>query len=257
MFDTESRINAKNVDYSVDPDEFVLPQSALTNEYFADLESLSNPYTHYTNYETATPSISVTYPNDPVPLEEQYRGHSETQNVNTECISKVVKIIGNVGQIWKRIFPDSAKEMVFLDTEECTFKPFESILSAVLGKSFDLKEVKRYLWTAYSKHFEKTPENLLKICSIMRKQGKSKMFERAVKQRDAFTPAAFEAIIMSDSSISWRSRYCSCFSSRSCQSERRRIDDNEKSRHLLGSYARGTYRSCRRKRRCEIRKSII
>ena len=44
----------------------------------------------------------------------------------------------------------------------------------------------------------RSPENLGKMCSIMRKQGKSKMFELFARNRETLTLPAFEAILMSD-----------------------------------------------------------
>ena len=198
MFDSSTRMNAKTVDYSIHPDEFIMPQSAITTEYFAELDhQQDNPYTKYTNYESADPSISVKYPTDPIPLSEQY-SNIETSGMNMDCVSRVIKIVGNKQQLWKRVFPDTANEVVYRDTEECTFKVMETIMMAKLGKTFDQMEVKRYLWIAYSNLCKKTPENLAKICSIMRLQGKSKMFEPAVKKRSTLTLELVESIIMSD-----------------------------------------------------------
>jgi hypothetical protein len=143
MFDSSARINAKTSDYSILSDEFIMPQSAITAEYFAELDHhTQNPYTTYTNYESADPSISVKYPTDPIPLSEQY-SNIETSGMNMECVSRVIKIVGNKQQLWKRVFPETANEVVYRDTEECTFKVLEVIMSAKLGKTFDRMEVKR------------------------------------------------------------------------------------------------------------------
>jgi hypothetical protein len=57
-----------------------LVQSALTPEYFAEVDSSSrdsNPYAKQTNYELANPSITVTYSNEKIPLEDQYNAASD------------------------------------------------------------------------------------------------------------------------------------------------------------------------------------
>jgi len=201
FYDTKTRISAKSVDYAIHSDEMILPQSAITNEYFADLDTHhANPYVSNTNYETAIPSIHVTYSKDPIPLNEQYEMDDEALPVefNKSCVNRVSKVIGNKLKIWKRVFPDTTREIAFRDTEECTFTPFLSILSTKLGKPFDLPEFKRYLFTAYANITNRSPENLGKMCGIMRKQGKSKMFELFARNRETLTLPAFEAIIMSD-----------------------------------------------------------
>ena len=206
FYDTKTRISAKSVDYSIHSDEFVLPQSAITNEYFAELDApTNNPYVTTTTYDSAVPSIHALYPNDPIPLSEQYTEEEDDlaesdvlREFNKECVNRITKIIGNKLKIWKRIFPDTAREIVFHDTAECTFVPFVSILSKKLDKPINLQEFKHYLFTAYSKMATSIPENLGKMCSIMRKQGKSKMFELFVRNRETLTLAAFEAVVMSD-----------------------------------------------------------
>jgi hypothetical protein len=191
MFDTNTRIHAKNIEYAISSEEFILPQSALTPEYFSDLDTTD----YYTNYETAIPSISVSYPNETIPLSEQYVETEAEEGMNMDCVARVVKVIGNAGHFWKRVFPDSTKEVVFRDTEECSFKIFERILTEKVGKHFDEKEVKRYLWKAYDKVIRKHPENFMKMCQIMRQHGKSKMFEPLVKQN---SPLQLETLIVSE-----------------------------------------------------------
>jgi hypothetical protein len=201
FYDTKTRISAKSVEYSIRSDEMVLPQSAITNEYFAELDPHStNAYITNTNYETAVPSIHVTYPKESIPLSEQYAVEDDTipPEFNKSCINRVTKVIGNKIKIWKRVFPDTAKEIVFQDTPECTFTPFISILSAKLGKDLNLQDFKHHLLAAYTKMSKQVPENLGKMCSIMRKQGKSKMFELFARNRETLTISAFEAVVMSD-----------------------------------------------------------
>jgi len=199
FYDVKTRISAKSVDYSIRADEFVLPQSAFTAEYFAELDPPSlNPYVQQTDRDSAMPSIYESgYLNETVPLEEQYTEAAPIlSEFPPECVSRVSKVIGNAQQIWKRIFPaDTTKEVVFHATPECTFVPFASILSGKLGKPFDTNEVKRYLCIAYAKY---SVQDLGKMCSIMRVQGKSRMFESLVKRKDRLSMELLEEIIMSD-----------------------------------------------------------
>jgi polyhydroxyalkanoate synthesis regulator phasin len=85
MYDTETRMNARTTDYQIKPDEFILVQSALTPEYFAEVDSSSrdsNPYAKQINYELANPSITVMYSNEKIPLEEQYNAAADEKPRN-------------------------------------------------------------------------------------------------------------------------------------------------------------------------------
>jgi len=206
FYDTDTRINAKTTAYSIHANEFVLPQSALTPDYFAGFTNRDmNPYVNYTNYESATPSISVSYEDRIIKQAEQYsakpKGTSATST--TECVEKTISVIGNKSVLWKRIFSqEDTKEIVFYDKEECTFQPWMSILSAKWGKPVDLPEFKKHLCVAYRNMANRGSDYLLNMCKIMRNQGKSRMFESLVKQSvqlslDAFADA-FDAIVMSD-----------------------------------------------------------
>jgi hypothetical protein len=210
FYDIETRIHAKSTAYSISPNEFVLPQSALTPDYFTGLTDINkNPYVNYTNYESATPSISVSYEDRPIKIAEQYTtkpaimSSSATSAVQTDCVEKTIPIVGNKSVLWKRIFSqEDTMEMVFYDKEECTFQPWISILSVKLGKPIDLHEFKKYLCIAYANMAKRGPDYLMNMCKIMRSQGKSRLFETIVKHGihlslDAFIDA-FDAIVMSD-----------------------------------------------------------
>ena len=208
MYDTANRLNAKNTDYKVKDDEFILVQSALTPEYFSELDSTANinPYTKNTNYELAGPSISVAYPDEKIPLSEQYQP-PEKQNNNgktgedtddKECLVRVSKIIGNQKQVWDRIFSEDAREHIFRDTATCTFIPIIRVAESKFNEKWSVVDVKNKLSAAYLKLFEKDPTNLSKVAKIMKEQGKTKMFERFTKAKSDATPEDFSDIVISD-----------------------------------------------------------
>lgn len=208
MYNTRTRLNAQNVDYVIREDEFILVQSGLTQEYFSELMATDNQqnqkYGIKTNYEMANPSITVLYPNEKIPLDQQYK---EATSVGTgapdvapdqECIVDIIKIVGNQQQIWKRIFPEDAKETIFRNTPVCSFGPILYIMGSVLKRKLTVIEVKQQLWVAYSALFERNPLHLEKVVQVLRKQGKSKMMEKIAKGKIEATPESFQAIVMSD-----------------------------------------------------------
>jgi hypothetical protein len=200
MYDAVNRLNAKNVDYSIHLDEFILVQSALTPEYFSEIDSTkSSQYAKQTNYELANPSISVAHPNEKIPLDEQYQASDEPSGDVNNCIVNKIGIKGNKLQIWSRIFSEDAREWVYHDTIGCTFQPVMKIAGESIGEKWTERDVRRKLTAAYASICEKTPGVLSKIVGVMRKQGKSKMLEniaRNAKMDSALSD--FEGIVMSD-----------------------------------------------------------
>jgi hypothetical protein len=176
-------------------------QSALTRDYFAEMETTTNttPYAKNVNYETANPSISVVYPNEKIPLSEQYNApKEELAGVEQSCLIKVSKIVGNRKQVWTRIFPEDAREYVLRDNVKCTYQPIIRIVKLHMGETWSIADVKTRLSKAYEKLFEANSSNMLKIANIMREQGKREMFDRFVKDRANASPNAFQNIIISD-----------------------------------------------------------
>jgi len=219
MYDTENRLNSKTAEYQIKDDEFILVQSALTPEYFADMDSVrdSNPYAKQTNYELAHPSISVVYPNEKIPLSEQYQPTKEPTkkeptkkilngdkhadadaDLANDCLVRVSKIIGNQKQVWDRIFREDAREHIFRDTADCTFQPIIKVAEYKLGETWSVVDIKNKLSAAYLKLFERDPDNLSKIAKILREQGKSKMFDKFAKAKSDASPARFQDLVMSD-----------------------------------------------------------
>ena len=232
MYDTETRMNARTTDYEIKSDEFILVQSALTPEYFAEVDSSSrdsNPYAKQINYELANPSITVMYSNEKIPLEEQYNAAADekpqnrlfplpkipraknaptqepepepkqAETTDQECLVKITKIIGNRLKVWNRIFSEDAREYIFRDTAFCTFQVMIHILKSKFDETVSEAVVKNRLANAYLKLFAVAPENMLKVAKIMREQGKSKMFERfSAKSKANVSPELFQEIMIND-----------------------------------------------------------
>ena len=226
MYDAKTRLNSRTTDYQIKDDEFILVQSALTPEYFSELDSTrdSNQYAKTTNYELASPSISVLYPNEKIPLSEQYQPpinkqpnpasakkqtpsslqkdsefESKSEKSN-ECLAKTSKIIGTKLHIWDRIFSKNAREHVFRDTVPCTYQPIIYSAKSKLRETWTVSNVKNKLIAAYLNLFETDPANMLKVAKIMREQGKAKMFEKYAKPKAKIilSPEEFQDIIMDD-----------------------------------------------------------
>jgi hypothetical protein len=220
MYDTKTRLNSRTTDYQIKDDEFILVQSALTPDYFSEFESSrdSNKYAKTTNYELASPSISLLYPNEKIPISEQYQpvttrplSASKSRSVSdsmteskkdtaNDCLVRTTKIVGNRLQVWDRIFSKDAREHVFRDTVACTYQPLIYSAKSKLRENWTVADVKNKLIAAYLNLFEIDPANMLKIAKIMREQGKAKMFEKYAKPKAKIilSPEEFQDIVMDD-----------------------------------------------------------
>jgi hypothetical protein len=104
--------------------------------------------------------------------------------LNIDCVQKIRdEVQGNERSIWKRIFPRPAKEIVFHETPYCSFYMIiyiiENVNKARKGKmnvNITVSNIKSLLWGAYKDIIEENNTNYDKIVSILKIQGKRKLF---------------------------------------------------------------------------------
>ena len=192
MFEPDKYFNMIDTEYSVDDHEMIISQSTLESSYMTDLEPLSDSnYVLRTTYDTADPSVSQTYANDPITVDEQYAFQKETlpisgtkEDLETECIDSVVEIVGNARSLWKRSFPATAKEVVFKNTEACTFSIMVEIFRQHSGVVHSVQKLKEMLWAGYSRLLTDSNNDVfVKIVAILKRQGKSRLMEPVATHR--------------------------------------------------------------------------
>lgn len=164
-------------EYKLNGDEFLIVQSTLNGNYLKNMK----PYNHsehitYLTHSTAVPQVSQPYSNAAIPMEDQIVAEpehkSELNDVVLECLKgPPVDIIGNQYEsMWKRIFPKSAKELVFKNTStNCSYYPLIYIFQDKYKQPINIQAIKRTLWLAYSEFYVKHKPKILKL---LKKQGK-------------------------------------------------------------------------------------
>jgi len=193
MLYPKTYLNIGHSEYKINSNELLLLQSALNSEYFKDMEVFNtNKYIQNVDFNTAIPSVSQKYTNEPITLAEQNVEIVTEQTVN-ECIHVIRDVVGNpTTSLWKRIFSNKKfSEIVFNNTPHCSFQVLLYILQDKLQKLITIDNLKVSLWNAYSKYFEKYSQ---KILSILKKQGKGKLLENVLKNK-----TSFESVIFSES----------------------------------------------------------
>jgi hypothetical protein len=179
FFHEKTQLNVVNGDYKIHSDEFVMLQSLLTQDYFADLYVFNtNSYLQNVPFEIAEPRITQNYSNA-VTLQEQAQmtDVSSTISEEVECIKQIVAIIGNpVHNFWKaKVFPKTAKEIVFHNTPPCTYSVIIYILQQMYSATVTVQNIKDSLRKAYSKWMTEFKE---KIITVLIKQGKRDMMRK-------------------------------------------------------------------------------
>ena len=176
MIQPKSYLNITNTDYSIRPDEFILIQTSINNNYFKDLVPFNESSNIVNvNYDTAIPQVSQTYSNDIIPINQQYNdtieGKELTFDFFIDCIKDTVEVIGNPREsLWKKIFPKKTKEIVFKNvSNNCTFYPLSYIFQDKYKEVISIQSVKVAIWNGYKSYYPKYKEQILKI---WKKQGK-------------------------------------------------------------------------------------
>ena len=193
MFEPDKYLNFMDTEYSIEEKEMVVSQSTLDGPYLTELEPFSESnYALRTAYSTADPSVSQTYANDPVSVEDQYSFLNQTRPIlseatdssagdETECIDSVVDVVGNARSMWKRSFPTTAKEVVYKNTEECSFAIIVEIFRQHSGVVHSIAKIKQLLWEGYSRLLDSTSDAFIKIVAILKRQGKMRLMDPVAK----------------------------------------------------------------------------
>jgi hypothetical protein len=81
--------------------------------------------------------------------------------LETECVEEINEIVGNQLNVWKKIFPKTARELFLNDKPACTFYPIILIYREVYGQIITIDFLKKTLWNIYKKIDDLNP--LLKL----------------------------------------------------------------------------------------------
>jgi RNAse (barnase) inhibitor barstar len=188
MLNPKSYLNIGYSEYSIFTNEMLMLQSLLAHEYFEDLIVFNeNDYLKQMDYNNAVPSISQSYTNQPITIEEQQKIMSiekKPGELNIDCVQKIRdEVQGNDRSMWKRIFPRPAKEIVFHDTPYCSIYMMIYIIENVnktrkgkMNVNITVSNIKSLLWGAYKEILDENATHYDKIVSILKMQGKRKLF---------------------------------------------------------------------------------
>ena len=170
-------LSITDVEYQINENEIIMLESLLTTDYFKNLEPYYIPNKSKITYEIANPIKSQRYTNIITgqiqdELEKDEIEEIEIDELKIECIKDDKhKIIGNVSDsLWKKIFPNTAREMVLQKSPKCSFYPIIYVYEKVKGIQITIENIKMHLLEQYNYFIKLGFEN--KILSILRKQGK-------------------------------------------------------------------------------------
>lgn len=208
MFQPNVYMNITDTEYSIKNNELFLLESRLTRDYFRNLLPYNSDSSHNIGYDSAQPdseySGSIQNYTNKIDLEEQSKMLEKTQKEKKEeigmkdfivdCIEHTKpNVIGNnKGSSWRIVFPNTAKEIFFNKTFNCSFIPIIYVFQEVYFNTITIQNIKTALWKGYQDLF-KNKEFESKIYSLLKQQGKVDMFNK-IKTRKT----DFETILFSD-----------------------------------------------------------
>ena len=202
MFETKNYLNVTSLTYKLNPNEFIILESLLTNDYFNDLIPFQmNSYVRNITYELSKPDVTQKY-QDVVPLAEQMDTVMEdTDEFAVQCIRKVSEVYGNSSNIWRKRLPrmkagKEIKEIYFNESNNCSFYVIIQLLKMKLGAALNLKtgfsiaNIKETLLNAYKPYLG---THNLKLFDILKQQGKKEIITKIERGL-----TNFETILMSE-----------------------------------------------------------
>ena len=208
MLYPKTYMNITNVDYHIEDEELFLLENKLNREYFRGLIPYgSGDFKQNITYDNAQPDDHVkstqTYSNKISLLEQDgllenkvdQKNEKKLQDFIIDCIERTKpSVVGNtkVGS-WKRVFPNTAKEVFFNKSVNCSYIPMIYIFQEIYFTTISVKNIKTTLWKGYSDIFNKVGISEEKVISILKMQGKHQLMKSILTKQ-----SSFESIIMSD-----------------------------------------------------------
>jgi hypothetical protein len=215
MLSAQNYTNVSNTEYQIRPDEFILPNSVLTGNYFDEIEyTRRSPYIQNTAYDNARPqSKEQNYSHDVTVGEqrEYLRARADTATTIGSTPPRDIKedqlfalftgcqqsepgeIEGNKRAKWRVRFERSyrdAREWKFKNTIQCSFSVVLYILYEYKHRVATIQELKSALVKQYKHYMTKFKKA---IYHILERQGKKDVIKQV--RKGVYT---IETAIMSD-----------------------------------------------------------
>uniref|UniRef100_A0A6C0DQU8 Uncharacterized protein n=1 Tax=viral metagenome TaxID=1070528 RepID=A0A6C0DQU8_9ZZZZ len=179
MLQPRINVNIGDVDYKLKDNEMILLDSLITPEYFEDMVPFqTNAYAKSIDYYYAQPEVTQKY-NLGVSIEQQLSEDVVVdlrEKISLKCVKEERDIIGNAeDNMWKRIFPKNARELVLNKTKLCTFFILIQVFHQKNNFLITVENIKDTLSKIYANYL---PKYKLQIEDILYKQGKRDMINR-------------------------------------------------------------------------------
>ena len=202
IFEPASYLSFSKINYNLNKDEIILLQSLITQEYFENINAVSdNKYIKNNTYDTAIPRISQYYNTDieiddvksSEVLEDNLSEKAESNslaslNKSIECQINKKNLLGK----WKSSFPSNTLEIFYTcDEPICTYELFLLILKDdnQTYKDWTKEDLKKELVNIYKIYESYFPL----IFKILENQGKGTLIKK-IKYREI----NFDEVLLSE-----------------------------------------------------------
>ena len=167
IFNPTDYISFEKINYVLNPDEMIILQSLLNQDFFENLiPSEINKYSKFNSYDTSEPIITQSYKNqfnlgEPIVLQKEVScKQSEPQSIKSI--------------IWKNCFPENYKEIIFDINNECALFMIQEVVKEVKKETYSIEQIKNDLIHEYNliTNNSNDYESLHKIVDILLEEGK-------------------------------------------------------------------------------------
>lgn len=204
MLFPKTYMNIVNTNFNINNDELFLLESKLTREYFRNLIPYSSSNIRNIGYDDAQPdsefSGNLQNYSTKISLDDQEKMHEKDSNKKDSSLSNFIvdcieftkpNVIGNMKPgSWRKIFPNTAKELFFQKSINCTFIPIIYVFQEVFSSVISIQNIKTALSKGYSDLFKNTSIRE-KVMIILKKQGKQTLFNSVESGKMDFETALF------------------------------------------------------------------
>ena len=182
IFKPQTYLLFGNIGYNLRPNEIILLESLITQEYFEELKpAVINKFVKYNSYDEVEPIVRPFYNNV---VEFSYEDNNKSDNTCGKNITPIKTIK------WKSCFPNKYREIKYDGSVYCTYYFIIDLIKEKTQKLLNINDIKNELLEEYKKYIPKYEKQIIEI---LIKEGK-KLLGQKVKSK----VLSFDNLIFTD-----------------------------------------------------------
>ena len=181
MLDSKQYLTIQHLDYKINPEEIILLQSSLFDNYLKDIVPfVTSKYVHNTGFDLSNPSIHPPY-SDKITLKQQKQldtNINDIEFIQQSCKEGEINIKNSNVLSWEKFVSSDSNVITMQLNPLCSFYSIMYVLSKKTGVVINVDNIKLKLIEEYNKLMNKYSVQLLDLFS---KQGKGEFVKKLQK----------------------------------------------------------------------------